>query len=134
MRRSIFLAVLAAVLTPSLAPADEVPSSTAHTVLLKDHYTAVVYYVDDPEGFRIVTTLAAEDGPAMRFTNHLIAGQSAILETAGEVGEPSSGIVLSRIGGQLHVEPLPKAAPEIVTGVPVNTNIIPATVTLPAQR
>ena len=135
MLRSTILALIAA-LVPSLALAEEVPSTTAYTVNLKDYYTAVVFYVDSPDGFQIVTSVAAESGPAIRFTNHLLAGQSATLEGSGEVGTHSSGLVLSRIGDVLHVMPLPEteATATPVTGHLVIPANLPVTATVPAQR
>jgi hypothetical protein len=115
MLRFTALAALAAALVPSFALAEKVPSATAYTVLLKDYYTAVVFYVDSPDGFQIVTSVAAESGPAIRFTNHLLAGQSATLEGSGEVGTRSSGLVLSRIGDVLHVMPLPETEATVAT-------------------
>lgn len=44
MFRSTVFAAFAATLAPSLAFAEEMLMGAAHTVLLKDHYTAVVYY------------------------------------------------------------------------------------------
>jgi len=138
MLRSTTLALIAA-LAPSLAFADEVPATTAYTVNLKDYYTAVVFYVDSPDGFQIVTSVAAENGPAMRFTNHLVDGQSATIEASGEVGTPSSGLVLSRIGGALHVEPLPEAKAMVSTQTPATEQAVipgalPVSAAVPALR
>ncbi|HYG90973.1 MAG TPA: hypothetical protein VD978_32495 [Azospirillum sp.] len=121
MLRSPLLAALAATLVPSSALAEEVQPGAAYTVLLKDHYTAVVYYMDSPDGFLIVTTMAAGSGPAVRFTNHLLAGQSATLEASGEVGAPSSRVLLSRIGDVLNVTPLPEAEAKVATDAPETT-------------
>ena len=87
---------LAAALIPSFALAEQVPSATAYTVNLKDYYTAVVFYVDSPDGFQIVTSVAAESGPAIRFTNHLLAGQSATLTYAN--GTPAGIRVTAQEG------------------------------------
>jgi hypothetical protein len=136
MLRFTALAALAVALVPSFALAEQVPSATAYTVNLKDYYTAVVFYVDSPDGFQIVTSVAAESGPAIRFTNHLLAGQSATLEGSGEVGTHSSGLVLSRIGDVLHVMPLPEteATATPVTGHLVIPTKLPVTAAIPAQR
>jgi hypothetical protein len=138
MLRSTTLALIAA-LAPSLAFADEVPATTAYTVNLKDYYTAVVFYVDSPDGFQIVTSVAAENGPAMRFTNHLLDGQSATIEASGEVGTPSSGLVLSRTGGALHVAPSPEAEAMVWTQTPATDqaiipNALPVSAAVPALR
>jgi hypothetical protein len=139
MLRFTALVALAAALIPSFALAEEVPSATAYTVNLKDYYTAVVFYVDSPDGFQIVTSVAAENGPAIRFTNHLLADQSATLEGSGEVGARSSGLVLSRIGDVLHVMPLPETEATAATQTPATDHaVIPATLPVtaaaPAQR
>jgi hypothetical protein len=137
MLRFTALAALAAALVPSFALAEKVPSATAYTVLLKDYYTAVVFYVDSPDGFEIVTSVAAESGPAIRFTNHLLEGQSATLEGSGEVGARSSGLVLSRINDALHVMPLPEATDVTqtpATGPAVIPVTFSVTAAVPAQR
>jgi hypothetical protein len=136
MLRFTALAALAVALVPSFALAEEVPSATAYTVNLKDYYTAVVFYVDSPDGFQIVTSVAAESGPAIRFTNHLLAGQSATLEGAGEVGARSSGLVLSRIGDALHVMPLSgmDVTQTLATDYAVIPATLPVTAAVPAQR
>jgi hypothetical protein len=136
MLRFTALAALAAALIPSFALAEQVPSATAYTVNLKDYYTAVVFYVDSPDGFQIVTSVAAESGPAIRFTNHLLAGQSATLEGSGEVGTRSSGLVLSRIGDALHVMPLSgmDVTQTLATDYAVIPATLPVTAAVPAQR
>jgi len=136
MLRFTALAALAVALVPSFALAEEVPSATAYTVNLKDYYTAVVFYVDSPDGFQIVTSVAAESGPAIRFTNHLLAGQSATLEGSGEVGARSSGLVLSRIGDALHVMPLSgmDVTQTLATDYAVIPATLPVTAAVPAQR
>ena len=72
----------------------------------------------------------------IRFTNHLLAGQSATLEGSGEVGARSSGLVLSRIGDALHVMPLSgmDVTQTLATDYAVIPATLPVTAAVPAQR
>lgn len=100
-------AAAAILLASGAAAAEEIPSATGYVVTMKENCTAVVYHVEAPEGFRVVTTMAAEGGPLLRFVSILSDGESVTLEAAGEAGEPSAGVELTRVGDRLHVRGLP---------------------------
>ena len=68
--------------------------------------SALVYYVDEPDGFHLVVTTqrALTDRAAVeRFETVLAAGQSAEVSIPRAAGEAPERIVLSNAGNHLHI-------------------------------
>ena len=87
------LASLGAVHASSLKPIE------GHSVHLGD-LAGVVYYTVEPDGYRVVTTLAqGEAGTPVRFVSVLAPGQRALLSTPNERGT----LEISRNGEGLTV-------------------------------
>ena len=62
--------------------------------------SGVAYYTVEPDGFRVVTTLAqGERGTPIRFVSVLAPGQRVVLSTPHQAG----GIEISRNGDSLFV-------------------------------
>jgi hypothetical protein len=62
--------------------------------------SGVVYYTIEPDGFRVVTTLAeAEKGTPIRFVSVLAPGQRVLLSTPHQAG----ALEISRNGDDLSV-------------------------------
>jgi hypothetical protein len=86
--------------------AADIAPVTGHWTKLGEHSSALVYYIDEPDGFHVVVTtqLGARDKAAVeRFETVLAAGQSASVSIPRAAGEASARIVFSNAGGELHI-------------------------------
>jgi hypothetical protein len=86
--------------------AADIAPVTAHSTELGGHFSALVYYIDEPDGFHVVVTTqqGARDKAAVgRFETVLAVGQSAAVSIPRAVGEAPARIVLSNAGGHLHI-------------------------------
>jgi hypothetical protein len=103
------LTMLVALSVPSLASADILAAGEARTILLKDQ-SAVVFYTQTPNGFEVVTTVAAIEAATapVRLLNMLTEGQSVTVEVAGSAGTSADRLILSRVGDHLRVERSPQ--------------------------
>ncbi len=86
--------------------AADISPVTAHWTKLGERFSALVYYIDEPDGFHVV--VATEQGTrkeaaALTFETVLAAGQSAELSIPRAAGEASAQIVLSNAGDHLHI-------------------------------
>ena len=105
MRTLLSAAALAIVGVVSVQAADIAPVS-GHWTKLGKHFSALVYYIDEPDGFHVVVTTqqGARDKAAVeRFEAVLAVGQSAAVSIPRAVGEAPARIVLSNAGGHLHI-------------------------------
>jgi hypothetical protein len=65
----------------------------------------VAYYVEEPDGFRIVATLVeGETGPPVRFEATLAVGQKFTVSVPGRLGEAARFVEFLRAGDRLLVE------------------------------
>src|SRR6266478_3937588 len=101
--------VLAGAVTVQAA---DIPPVTAHWTKLGERFSALVYYIDEPDGFHVV--VATEQGTrkkaaALTFETVLAAGQSAEVAIPHAAGDAWAQIVLSNAGNHLHIvePPLP---------------------------
>jgi hypothetical protein len=79
--RSIFLAAAFTLTSLGAAQADGVRPIQAHSIDLGE-VSGVAYYTVEPDGFRVVTTLAqGEAGTPVRVVAVLAPGQSVVLST-----------------------------------------------------
>lgn len=78
---------------------------TGHVAKLGGHFSALVYYIDEPDGFHVVTTQegASEKAAVARFETVLATGQSAAVSIPRAAGEVPARIVLSNTGSHLHI-------------------------------
>ena len=79
---------------------------TSHWMKLGERFSALVYYLDEPDGLHVVVTTqqgVREKAPVGRFETVLAAGQSAEVSIPCAAGEPSARIVLSNAGNHLHI-------------------------------
>jgi hypothetical protein len=64
----------------------------------------VAYYTVEPDGLRVVATLAeGEDGTPVRVEALLAAGQSVVISSPREAGAPASRVEIARTGDQVQV-------------------------------
>jgi hypothetical protein len=76
-----------------------------HWTKLGEHVSALVYYIDEPDGFHVAVTTqqgASEKAAVARFETVLAAGQSAVVSIP-RAGEAPARVVLSNAGDHLHI-------------------------------
>jgi hypothetical protein len=79
---------------------------TTHWMKLGDHSSALVYYIDEPDGLHVAVTTQQgmrEKGPVERFETVLPPGQSVAISIPRAAGETPARIVLSNANGHLHI-------------------------------
>ena len=107
---ALALAGVATVQAADIAPV------IGHWTKLGGHFSALTYYLDEPDGFHVVVTTqqGARDKAAVeRFETVLAAGQSAAVSIPRAVGEAPARMVFSNSGGHLHIaEPRASVAAE----------------------
>ena len=115
MKTLLATAALAIAGVVTVQAADIAPV-TGHWTKLSAHFSALVYYIDEPDGFHVVVTTqqGAKDKAAVeRLETVLAAGQSAAVSIPRAAGEASARIVFSNAGGHLHItEPRASVAAE----------------------
>ena len=105
MKTLLATAVLAFAGVVTVQAADIAPV-TGHWTKLGEHSSALVYYIDEPDGFHVVVTTqeGARDKAAVeRFETVLATGQSAAVSILRAAGEAPAQIVFSNAGGHLHI-------------------------------
>jgi hypothetical protein len=88
------------VLAADMAPA------TGHWTKLGEHFSALVYYLDEPDGLHLVVTTQqgrSDETAVARFETVLAAGQSAKVSVPRAASEAPAQMVLSNLGGHLHI-------------------------------
>jgi hypothetical protein len=79
---------------------------TTHWTKLGGHSSALVYYIDEPDGLHVAVTtqqVMKEKAPIERFETVLPPGQSVAVSVPRTAGEAPARIVLSNAGGHLHI-------------------------------
>jgi hypothetical protein len=105
MKTLLATAALAIAGVVTVQAADIAPV-TGHWTKLGEHFSALVYYIDEPDGFHVVVTTqqGARDKAAVeRFETVLAAGQSAAVSIPRAAGEAAARLVLSNAGSHLHI-------------------------------
>ena len=75
---------------------------TTHWTKLGGHSSALVYYIDEPDGGDHPAGMK-EKAPVERFETVLPPGQSVAVSVPRTAGEAPARIVLSNAGGHLHI-------------------------------
>src|SRR5215469_12941834 len=81
--------------------AADVAPVTGHWTKLGEHFSALVYYINEPDGFHVVVTTqqgAKQKAAVARFDTVLTTGQSAAVSIPRAAGEPPARVVLSNAG------------------------------------
>ena len=79
---------------------------TGHWTKLDEHFSALIYYIDEPDGFHVVVTTqqgARDKAAVARFETVLEAGQSAAVSIPQAAGEAPERIVFGNAGSHLHI-------------------------------
>jgi hypothetical protein len=94
--------------------AADIAPVTGHWTKLGEDFSALVYYIDEPDGFHVVVTTqqgAKQKAAVARFETVLAMGQSAAVSIPRAAGEAPARVVLSNAGDHLHIaEPLTSVA------------------------
>jgi hypothetical protein len=104
--RTLLAAAAFAVGGAVAAQAADIAPVTGHWTKLGADCSALVYYLDEPDGFHVVVTTQqgrTSRAAVERFETVLAAGQSAEVSIPRAAGEPSARIVLSNAGNHLHI-------------------------------
>jgi hypothetical protein len=103
-----FLATAALTISAAVAvQGADIAPVTAHWTKLGEQFSALVYYVDEPDGFHVVVTTqrgVKQKAAIARFETVLAAGQSAAVSIPRGAGEPPARVVLSNAGDHLHID------------------------------
>jgi hypothetical protein len=105
MKTFLAAGALAIALAVRVQGADIAPVA-AHWSKLGEHFSALVYYIDQPDGFHVVVTTqqgARDKAAVARFETVLAAGQSAVVSIPRAAGEAPARVVLSNAGDHLHI-------------------------------
>lgn len=99
-----YLAFGAVGLVAGAAYADELTSIQGGSIDLGT-YQGVVYYVEEGDEFRVVTTLASADGGMpLRFVVMLAEDEHFVISVPGEAGGKDRPLDISRSEGKLRLE------------------------------
>ena len=99
------VSVIAAVLLwfGATAQAEVIQPIQAVSIPLGD-VTGVAYYTVQPDGYRVVVTLAAgQETTPIRVVSILTSGQKMVVSTPGPVGSEAKEIEITRVGEELIV-------------------------------
>ena len=112
MKTLLAAAALAIAGVVTIQAADIAPV-TGHWTKLGKHFSALTYYLDEPDGFHVVVTTqrgASDKAAVERFETVLAAGQSASISIPRDAGEAPARIVFSNASGHLHIAEPPASA------------------------
>jgi len=104
--RTLLAAAVFAVADAVTAQAGDIAPVTGHWTTLGADRSALVYYIDEPDGFHVVVTTQqglTDQAAVARFETVLAAGQSAAVSIPRTAGEAPARIVLSNAGDHLHI-------------------------------
>ncbi|RAI58116.1 hypothetical protein [Roseicella frigidaeris] len=93
--RSTLLAAGLALAAAAPAPAQELKPIEARRIALGEA-AGIAYYTVEPEGYRVVVTLAVPDAAPLRLETRLAAGQSVLLSAPRGPDAPAEQIEISR--------------------------------------
>jgi hypothetical protein len=104
--KTLLAAATLAIAGVATVQAADIAPVTSHWTKLGAHSSALVYYIDEPDGFHVVVTTqeGARDKAAVeRFETVLATGQSAAVSIPRAAGEAPAQIMLSNAGRHLHI-------------------------------
>ena len=104
--RTLLAAAAFAVAGAVTAQAADIAPVTGHWTRLGADRSALVYYIDEPDGFHVVVTTQqgrTSRATVERFETVLARGQSAAVSFPRGAGEAPARIVLSNAGDHLHI-------------------------------
>ncbi|MGQ7792814.1 hypothetical protein ACUN0C_10435 [Faunimonas sp. B44] len=102
MSKIILALGVAGILCTQAASAADLRPAAGASVRLGD-VSGVAFYTVEPEGYRVVVTLAASGSQPMRFVATLSSGQSVTLSVPGPVGAAAAELTIARIGDSVEI-------------------------------
>jgi hypothetical protein len=94
---------LAGIVVANASHAGEIAPGSAYSIHL-DRFAGVVYYAVEPNGYKVVATLAARaNGPPIRFTSTLGPGQRMMISVPRSPGQSPVDFEILRNGTALLV-------------------------------
>jgi hypothetical protein len=98
-------------------PTNAVREGQGVTTELSDHASAVTYWVNEDDGWHVITTVDTvigqngdtEEHAVVRFASVLLPGQSQLISVPFAAGERQQVLRIRRLGDQIEVERLPDA-------------------------
>jgi hypothetical protein len=112
--RTLLAAAAFAVAGAVAAQAADIAPVTGHWTKLGADRSALVYYIDEPDGFHVVVTTRqgrTSRAAVERFETVLPAGQSSTVSIPRGAGEAPARMLLSNAGDHLHIaEPIAAAS------------------------
>jgi hypothetical protein len=94
------------------------PEGSGVTTDLGGNASAVTYWVSEPEGWKVVTTIDSviggeaapgeEKHAVVRFASVMLPGQSQVISVPEPVGSPSRELRIRRLGNRVEVGLLPR--------------------------
>jgi hypothetical protein len=106
MKTLLATAAALAIAGVATVQAADIAPVNGHWTKLGERFSALVYYIDEPDGLHVVVTTqqgAREKAAIARFETVLAAGQSAAVSIPRAAGEAPARIVYSNAGGHLHI-------------------------------
>jgi hypothetical protein len=108
--RALLAAAAFAVAGAVTVQAADIAPITGHWTKLGTDRSALVYYIDEPDGFHVVVTTQqgrTSRAAVERFETVLAAGQSAAVSVPRGAGQTPVRMLLSNAGDHLHItEPI----------------------------
>jgi len=115
------LAVLFATVSPDLRaaqPNDVVGEAESVVTDLGGNASAITYWVSEPDGWHVVTTVDtvigqdgnAEEHAVVRFSSVLLPGQSELISVPVAIGEREQVLRIRRLGDRIEVARIPGSA------------------------
>ena len=104
--KTLLAAAAFAVAGAVTAQAADIAPVTGHWTRLGADRSALVYYIDEPDGFHVVVTTQqgrTSRATVERFETVLAAGQSAAVSVPRGTGQAPVRILLSNAGDHLHI-------------------------------
>jgi hypothetical protein len=104
--QTLLATVALAIAGVAAVQAAEITPVTGHCTKLGEHFSALVYYIDEPDGFHVVVTTqrgARDKATVAQSETVLATGQSAAVSIPRAAGEAPARMVLSNAGDHLHI-------------------------------
>src|SRR5580704_2994224 len=110
--KTLLAAAALAIAGAATVQAADIAPVTGHWTKLGERFSALVYYIDEPDGFHVVVTTqqgARDKAAVARFETVLEAGQSAAVSIPRAASEAPARIVFINAGRHRHT-PEPPAS------------------------
>ena len=102
--KTLLAAAALAIAGVATVQAADIAPVTGYWTKLGKHFSALVYYIDKPDGFHVVVTTNKARGRRLRGLKAVLtAGHSAEVSVPRAAGEAPARIVLSNAGDHLHI-------------------------------